>query len=342
VLNKLIDWSKGNFSELPWRLHRTLYNTLVSEIMLQQTTVTTVIPKFNEFIKRFPNIETLAKANEKEVLIYWQGLGYYRRARSLHKAAITIFENYNCEIPTDKDLLMSIPGIGEYTSSAILAIGFDKFQLAIDANLERIFSRVYEIKLCKGKDLKFLIQQKVNDKLFFPNIKKVSSREINEAFMDLGRTICRQNKVECEICPLKSICKSRNKKPLLLPLPSKKKSIKHNLELNRIIISEGDKIFVIKREKGLWLEDQWEIPTFFKSSSDQGFLKTNQYKSLSSVKLSKKIVKTFKSAITKYVIVNHVYNGNINIIEKEGLKGRFVNPNKTKLHLTSSTLKACY
>ncbi|MBC7538816.1 MAG: A/G-specific adenine glycosylase, partial [Bacteriovorax sp.] len=151
--SNLIEWSHSQYSHLPWRSQRTLYRTLVSEIMLQQTTVGTVLNHFEKFLSEYPTIFDLAKSSEEQICISWKGLGYYRRARNLRNLAIQIVDQFNGEIPTDLDSLLNLKGIGPYTANAIIAIGADLRGLAVDANLERVLSRFYGISLVKGPKL---------------------------------------------------------------------------------------------------------------------------------------------------------------------------------------------
>ena len=197
-LKALIKWSCSHYGHLPWRQSRSLYSTLVSEIMLQQTTVGTVLNHYHRFLKRFPSIKSLAMACEEDVLIEWKGLGYYRRAKNLRKACIHLWENYRGQIPLDFEKLIAIPGIGEYTANALLAIGGNKKTIALDANLERVIARLYGIKEKKGpKLLKHIYALFDDDKIFSHDPQKVSFRHLNEALMDLGRTYCQSRKTRC-------------------------------------------------------------------------------------------------------------------------------------------------
>ncbi len=156
---KLISWSREKHADLPWRKKRSLYFTLVSEIMLQQTTVSTVKNHFANFIEKFPDLETLALSSEEEMLRAWKGLGYYRRAKNLRKAALDVLEFFEGQIPLTLEELKSIKGIGDYMANALLAIGEDQPALALDANLERVLSRLYGIKTPKGPLLHKKLQE---------------------------------------------------------------------------------------------------------------------------------------------------------------------------------------
>lgn len=304
--DSLISWSQKEFTHLPWRKKRTLYGTLVSEIMLQQTTVSTVLNHYERFLKEFPHLKSLAEATEDELLIAWKGLGYYRRAKNLKAIAESVFKNYGAEIPDDINVLMTIKGIGPYTANALVAIGLDKRGLAVDANLERVLSRYYGLKTLKGPKLQKQIQQLfLEKKICFE--KEVSYRALNEALMDLGRTICQANRVSCELCPLKKKCAAfKSESPLSYPYGSaeqkKNKSMDLTVKLLRVIVMKGDQILAYQKTKGEWLEGQWEIPTFVIETNDPGF---KQYPLLKK-EVPTESLESIKSGITKYSIENKI------------------------------------
>ena len=150
ISNKVLDWYDNNKRELPWRKPKSKkqnqYFTLVSEFMLQQTQVKTVIPYFEKFTKNFPNLKTLAQSSEKKILKNWEGLGYYSRAKNLKKTAIKLLKDFNGELPVDINKLKSLPGIGDYTSTSILAIAHNKPYIPMDGNVERILKRVFLLR----------------------------------------------------------------------------------------------------------------------------------------------------------------------------------------------------
>jgi A/G-specific adenine glycosylase len=312
-LKKLIAWSKTEFSDLPWRKKRTLYGTLVSEIMLQQTTVSTVKNHFDKFMKKYPDIPSLARASEQELLVAWKGLGYYRRARNLKKIAECIYQDHKDAFPSSVEELMKIPGIGIYTAHALRAIGMDQKGLAVDANLERVIARLFALKIEKGTKLqKTILELFSAGKLFN---EKVSSRALNEALMDLGRTYCQARKATCELCPLSDNClafKSGN--PLAFPVlkgDSMKKE-KMELQLLRLYFFKGKKLLVYKKRENEWLSGQYEIPTFIIKSNDSTL---KQYPDLN-FSVSLKDALTFKNSITKYSIINSVMVGDKEILKK--------------------------
>lgn len=306
--NKLISWSKEHYSHLPWRKNRTLYRTLVSEIMLQQTTVSTVLNHFERFLEKYPTIHHLAKANEHEILIAWKGLGYYRRAKNLLSIAKQIEDKFSGNIPTDLDKLINLKGVGPYTANAILAIGADKRALALDANLERVLARYLGIDLPKGAKLNKEIYHLFNEKKILKNLEGQSPREINEALMDLGRVVCQARKASCNLCALKKECKAYSlNAPLDYPredkTKEKKKSVEHELILIRFVVLKKNSLLIYQKKDTQWLSGQWELPTFVISSTDK---KLDQYPTLiKKVKFEK--LPQLKTSITKYNIKNYIY-----------------------------------
>jgi A/G-specific adenine glycosylase len=307
MIKNLIKWSEQTFVHLPWRKNRTLYHTLVSEIMLQQTTVGTVLNHFERFIVKYPTISSLAKSSEEEMLMAWKGLGYYRRAKNLKLIAETIQSEFKGKIPEEIDVLTSIKGIGPYTANALLAIGMDKRALAIDANLERVIARLYALNEPKGTHLHKHIHHLFAKKEIFSD--KVSPRGLNEALMDLGRTFCQARKVSCDICPMNDVCLSyKQGNPLQYPIGGDAPKIanSHELKLLRIVVKKGQKLAVYLKDEKEWLSGQYEIPTFIIRSDDKNLkqypriLKKIPYEGLAKV----------KTGITKYSIENYILEMN--------------------------------
>ncbi len=336
--SNLISWSKKEFNDLPWRKNRSVYGTLVSEIMLQQTTVSTVINHFERFIAKYPTLSDIAKMSDEEMLIAWKGLGYYRRAKNLKKIAEIIVSDYQKEIPCDLDLLLKINGIGPYTANAIVGIGYDKPALAVDANLERVLARIYGIKTPKGPRLQKQILQLFIEKKIIPQ-RHISFRELNEALMDLGRTICQSKKAACEICPVKKDCqafKFNSVKEIPFIGEESTKKISHELKLLRVVVKTPEGVLAYKKGKGEWLEGQWEIPTFVISCDDKNF---KQYPKMRE-KIEFDKLPLIKTGITKYSIENYVMTLSVkqwksfkDAMPVEWLKEEEIN------HLSTSSLK---
>ncbi len=301
-LTALLTWSENQYSDLPWRRNRSLYRTLVSEIMLQQTTVTTVRNHFERFLARFPDLPSLAQASEEELTVAWKGLGYYRRARSLKKIAEAIYRDHGGVFPDNRAALMEIPGIGPYTASALIGIGMDLPALAVDANLERVIARLYRLPFEKGPKLQTEIQRRFEAGQIF--VTDLSYRALNEALMDLGRTFCQARKASCELCPLKVECQAfESGDPLNWPKSKPAGSaapVAHELHLLRVIVQKNDSILVYRKGSDEWLAGQYEVPTFILSSTDP---QLSQYPRLTT-DLSPGF--SFNTGITKYKIKNSV------------------------------------
>jgi A/G-specific adenine glycosylase len=322
-LKNLIHWSQNDFTDLPWRINRSLYGTLVSEIMLQQTTVGTVKNHYDRFLQRFPDLESLARASEEELLVAWKGLGYYRRARNLKKISEYIVHEKKGKFPKTAEELQLIPGIGPYTSHALIAIGKDERGLAVDANLERVIARLYGIKVEKGPKLqKNILELFHADKIF--KKFKLSYRALNEALMDLGRTYCQARKASCELCPMKKDCyafstNSQKAIPLEKIKTVKEKEV-HELELLRVLVIKKNQVLVYKKSKAEWLSGQYELPTLVLSTSDKSL---KQYSVLTS-KLNYKNLKQYKTSITKYKITNFIYESNLKDLKGLGFNKELV------------------
>ncbi|WP_303862348.1 A/G-specific adenine glycosylase [Alkalibaculum bacchi] len=255
--NKLLDWYDENRRILPWREEPSAYKVWISEIMLQQTRVDTVIPYFLKFMEDIPSIFTLANISEDKLLKLWEGLGYYSRAKNLKKAAQVLLEEYNGQMPSDKKDLQSLPGIGPYTSGAIASIAFGQKEPAMDGNVLRIVSRItVNTGDIKNRKVKADIEQIVIDVLPENRVG-----DFNQALMDLGATICIPNGApKCSICPLSGFCEGHNK-GIAETLPVKTAKKKRNIEKKTIfVLNYGDQ-FALKRRpnKGL-LSKLWEYP----------------------------------------------------------------------------------
>lgn len=341
LFSHLISWSESQYSYLPWRENRTLYKTLVSEIMLQQTTVGTVLNHFERFLNEYPTIFDLAKSTEEEICISWKGLGYYRRARSLRNIAIQIVDNYKGQIPTTLESLQSLKGIGPYTANAIISIGADKRALAVDANLERVLARFYGITEEKGLKLqKRLWSDFVNNKIM-SEMDKVSARALNEALMDLGRIICQARKASCVLCPLANGCVAKkNGDPLLYPVEAQvKKEVKDlYIRLLRVVVTDKKKILVYKKEVKEWLAGQWELPTFIIETNDEKLKQYPHFKTKKSIESLPMI----KTGITKYNIYNYIMEMSLKDFEKTFNKIEIIyefKNNDKLLNASTATLK---
>ncbi|RUO60639.1 A/G-specific adenine glycosylase [Pseudidiomarina insulisalsae] len=223
LANCITGWQKAKGrNDLPWQLHNDPYHVLVSELMLQQTQVKTVIPYFERWLQTFPTIEALASASEDEVMTLWQGLGYYRRARNLHAAAQKVVRDYQSEIPRSAAELKEIPGIGPYTVGAIRAFAFDAPAAIVDGNVKRLFARLFA--------LPYEVNKSTNDRYFWQLAEHFTPARDNRRFaqglLDLGATICKPQQPLCALCPLAKVCQALQLgKVNALPKRQQKKAI---------------------------------------------------------------------------------------------------------------------
>ena len=259
--NSILDWYDINKRNLPWRLTKDPYKIWLSEVMLQQTQVSTVIPYYENWIRKFPTVDSVAKVNIDEALKMWEGLGYYKRCRNFHSAAKIIVSKHNGMIPNSYNILLSLPGVGNYVASAILSIAFNKKFAAIDTNLNRVISRILGIKkLTKWN------KNRIN-KYATLLVEHQRPGDVNQALMDIGSQLCTTKKALCSSCPNQNICKAfQSSNPLQFPQilakkpPRLKKFVAGYISLNKNII-------INKRPNNVMLGGLWQLPTFeFKES----------------------------------------------------------------------------
>ena len=250
ITKKILKWYDLNKRPLPWRkkvsVEKKQYYTLISEFMLQQTQVITVIPFFNRFIKNLPSINSLAKVSEKKLIKLWEGLGYYSRARNLKKSAQVILKNFDGKLPDNFEDLITLPGIGNYTANAILAIAFNKPYIPLDGNIERVLKRYLYLKKDKEIQKDHLLQKKI---VFG---KTLRSSDYAQALMELGALICKPNNPICAQCPIIKNCKSYKKKDFSLI-----KNIKKNKEKYFIlkVYKKRQRYLLIKNTKFNFLKN---------------------------------------------------------------------------------------
>lgn len=243
----LLNWYSKNKRDLPWRKTTNPYHIWISEIMLQQTQVNTVIPYYENFIQTFPKIEDLANAPIENVYKCWEGLGYYSRARNLQEAAKKVVDKYNGIFPHTYEDLLTLKGIGPYTASAIASIAFGIPKGVVDGNVLRILSRMD----CNDANIALEGTKKAYQKRCDMLISKKDPASFNQALMDLGATICKPKQPQCQICPIQKYCLAfKNNKQNILPINIKKIKNKDINYLTCFIEYEG-KYLVIKNESGL-------------------------------------------------------------------------------------------
>lgn len=251
----LLGWYADHERDLPWRRTYEPYHVWISEIMLQQTQMGRVVAYFSRFIKRFPDITCLAEAGEDELLKMWEGLGYYSRARNLHKSA-KILAKQGAVLPESYQQLLQLPGIGPYTASAIMAIAFNKPYTVLDANVERLFARLLDIsKPVKEKETIALIRSRVEELL-----PAHQPRAFNQALMEFGALVCKPGLPNCGICPFQEDCQALQvgtvgERPLL---PKRKETILITMACG--VVRRNSKFLIQKRQADDIWANLWEFP----------------------------------------------------------------------------------
>ena len=256
LTNNLLNWYQKYGRDLPWRIkggaHPNAYAVWISEIMLQQTTVATVFTYFDKWMKRFPTIQNLAKADLQDVLLTWQGMGYYTRARKIHECAKVLMEKYGGHIPSNREALLKLPGIGPYSASSICCFAFNQPETVVDGNVMRVIARLYGIT------------DEITAKDIYPLAEKLTSREHGadyaSAIMDLGATICTPTNPKCTQCPWRQECVAY-KKQIQESIPKIKKLEKKNVVGQVYLWQNEQGAYLIRQrtEKGL-LHGLWEFP----------------------------------------------------------------------------------
>jgi A/G-specific adenine glycosylase len=252
----IIAWFQKNGRDLPWRKTYAPYHIWISEIMLQQTQMERAVDYFNRWMTRFPDILSITRASEEEVMKLWEGLGYYSRARNIIKTARILITEFNGKIPADHEELLKLPGIGKYTAGAIMSIAFNRDYPLVDANIERIFARLFNLaKPVKDKKTHAYIWRKASEL-----VPKNRARLFNQAMMELGALVCLSRNPRCKICPIQRECQAfclglASKRPVLQE-PAKTVFI----EMATGILQREGKLFIQKRKsKGVWA-NLWEFP----------------------------------------------------------------------------------
>ena len=252
IRRALLSWYRKNRRDLPWRRTTDPYAILVSEFMLQQTQVATVVPYYDQWLRRFPDFGTLAAASESEVLHAWQGLGYYSRARNLRTAAIAIMEKHNGIFPRDPELIRALPGIGRYTANAVATFAFDQAVPIVEANIARVLSRVFDLQepidTSAGREAIWSAAAKI--------LPRTKAGRHNSALMELGALVCGA-RPKCPSCPARPFCRTTD--PIALPRkkarpPLQRLTEHHGFALRRRRV-------LLEQSKGRW-RGMWILPRF--------------------------------------------------------------------------------
>ncbi|MEM7455337.1 MAG: A/G-specific adenine glycosylase [Planctomycetota bacterium] len=255
---RLLKWFDVHKRDLPWRHRSTRYRVWVSEIMLQQTQVATVVDYYNRFMQRFPELEDLAKAEQAEVLKLWEGLGYYRRARQMHEAAQIVLDDFGGRFPDDFESALSLPGIGRYTAGAILSIADDQKLPVLEGNTIRLYSRLIELR----ENPRTTPNQRLLWEFAGEILPNKRCGDFNQALMELGARVCKPKNPFCDSCPVKSQCPTYIK-GLQKIIPASSKPLKYE-DLNEAVtvVARRGRFLVRQCGEGERWTGLWDFPRF--------------------------------------------------------------------------------
>jgi A/G-specific adenine glycosylase len=308
IQTRLLRWFNKNGRDLPWRKTTDPYAIWVSEIMLQQTQVITVIPYYQKFLKAFPTVHHLARANLSNVLKVWEGLGYYSRARNLRRASQIVSDRFRGIIPNDLKDLVSLPGIGRSTAGGILSFAFHKDAPILDGNAKRVISRLFAVSHNPARGKTEDLLWKLSEAL----VPEGLSNPFNQALMDLGSILCTVKEPDCASCPLRNACKAKaSGKPERYPSKKIRKTIPRVESVSAVIKRDGR---VLLRQRppsgllgGLWEFPNWKIKE--KQTLGLGLRLRNHIKKDTGITTDvKKLIGTFRQTFSHFKLTLHVYH----------------------------------
>ena len=306
ISDRLLAWYAKHQRNLPWRKTRDPYRIWISEIMLQQTRVESVIPYYDRFLSRFSNVQSLAKAPLDDVLKVWENLGYYARARHLHGAAQEIMDRFGGRIPDAWDELIKLPGVGTYTAGAILSIAFGQRVPAVDGNVRRVLSRVFAID--QPIDRSQTQRQLLKKAGQLVPIKDAGP--FNQALMDLGANICTSRKPDCMLCPIREFCRARKHElQNVLPVVKKRSPIPHSHVTAAVIRNKRGQVLIVRRPDHGLLGGLWKFPGGAQQSDEtleESLLRTAQIEVGIRFRIGKSIT-SVNHAYTHFRITLHAF-----------------------------------
>jgi A/G-specific adenine glycosylase len=298
----ILNWFARCQRNLPWRKDVSDYSSFISEFMLQQTQVKTVIPYYNRFIEKLPNWKSLAFASEKTVLKLWEGLGYYRRVKNLKKSAEIIVQHYNGKLPDQFDEIHKLPGVGHYTAGALLSIVYKKPYPAVDGNVIRVFSRIFEIKNpAKSTSLTQEVWKRASEML-----PPYDPGNFNQALMELGALICIPKNPRCLVCPVQKHCQSfHHGTQSLFPSTTVKKKLVPTYMIS-VLLKQSNRILLRKiSNQASWFQSLWEFPTYTDKNFKRAIAKAE--KDLD-VQIDRNELLLLKFYITKHKVTLKLFN----------------------------------
>lgn len=302
---RLLRWFRKHQRDLPWRKTKDPYLIWVSEIMLQQTQVQTVLPYYRRWAKSFPSVQALAGAPQSRVLKHWEGLGYYSRARNLHKGAKLVIREHGGKVPDTLAAISKLPGIGRYTAGAILSIAYDKSLPVLDGNVKRVVSRLFCLKENGASSASLGILWKTAEQL----LPKKNAGDFNQALMELGATVCTVKNPSCSICPVRKLCQAEAQNKQEEFPPKKAATPAKKIEVSAAVIERGGKIFIQQRPHHGLMGGLWEFPggKRQKNESPDDCLRREIREELGVDILVREKLMTLKHSYTQFYVTLHVY-----------------------------------
>lgn len=306
---ELCEWFARVRRDLPWRRTEDPYAIWISEVMLQQTRVETVIEAYGRFLAAFPDVRALARADEDEVLALWSGLGYYRRARALHRASREIVERFDGEFPTTRDELLTLSGVGRYTAGAVLSIAFGANEPLVDGNVARVFSRWFLLEDPLGSGALDRALWNLAERMLppaGPRGQGANPGDWNQALMELGATVCKPTSPACGVCPAARHCRAYavgraeelpKKKPKRAPTP---------VTLEMLLVRSDEAVLLVQRPKDGRMAGLWEPPTREVETEHLWPTEFETTRLASGYEIEERVVLRLKHSITRYAIEAHV------------------------------------
>jgi A/G-specific adenine glycosylase len=313
----LLVWFHENKRDLPFRKERTPFKIWLSEIIMQQTTMSAGVKYYEKFIKKYPSVEKIARAKIETLMKLWEGLGYYNRIRNFHKACQELLKNHAGKMPETYEELIKFSGIGDYVAAAISSMGHNEARVLIDGNVKRILTRLKAFSGTLGdpsteKKLRIWAAELLNEK---------KPGEHNEALMELGALVCRPKKPACLLCPWQNHCEAQKTKPENYPV--RKKVVYQEVDYHQLLLKSGDKVLFQKPHQESLIKDMWELPTLYDESPDGknwSFLKKGSLEKIGQVKHS----------IMDRKITSHIYRASPKTKLPSGLSWTTIDDLKSK------------
>ncbi|PIQ95708.1 MAG: A/G-specific adenine glycosylase [Nitrospinae bacterium CG11_big_fil_rev_8_21_14_0_20_56_8] len=310
IRKALLTWYRKEKRDLPWRNTGDPYHIWVSEMMLQQTQVKTVIPYYQRWLETFPTVEDLAEAQSSRVLKLWEGLGYYSRARNFHAAARIVVREFGGKVPDSAEAILQLPGIGRYTAGAILSIAYDRRVPVLDGNVKRVLSRLFLIPGNRQiAGVEAVLWNKAEELL-----PRNHPGDFNQALMELGATVCLPKNPDCPLCPLSRVCRARKENAQAQFPASAKTTPAQKIQVSAAVIQKGGKTFIQQRpHKGL-MGGLWEFPggKLQDSESPEECIRREIREELGvDIRVGEKLM-TVRHSYTQFRVTLHVFRCTLN------------------------------